>query len=998
MITNNTKILLALICLALASLLNSAQAQIRTASDPNSQKHWDEMMHYIAIGRWDLARGHGEALLLQNPDPQQLLDLAESPRYANSYRNLALLKADSNLADIADQVLKLIEQGRFLRRTDPLAIASEVKKLSGTTRARMLAVKRLADSGEWAVPLMIEALRDPTRAEEILNIRWALPQIGKNAVNPLVVVLQYCGDLKIRLIVLETLAKIGYSSALPVIAELAQSPQASSELKVAALAAIREIDPDQAERSTPAALLFEQLAQDYYNHIPSLQVPANQELANVWFWDDRDGLYLQAVPRDAFDELMTMRYCENTVRLDPTRSPAISMWLSAFFRLEAEGYSQPDYFGPDHADAATYALTAGPQYLHRVLARALDNHNRPVALATIHVLQRNAGQQSLLYQVESQRPLLRALTFADREVRFSAALTIAGVLPQKPFADSELVMSIISEALRQKGDYYALIIDPDMPRRSQLATELREIGLTEVIEGNSFPIAFEQAQRLPSIDLIILSSDLDLPDLSKAIDTIGKDYRLAFCPTIIVTDPQATPTVKRLTPDRSFVEIVLLGKPAADIMTRALDVMERNDAAPFAADKADRYASQAAQIILQLAVTANEVLDVTIALPALLEAGYESRTDIQQAAIATLARINVTDAQRKLAELCLDQRVDLPTRLLGLKALSYSAKAYGNLLLAEQISHIYAIVASRDEQLQLRNGAAEAYGALDLPSAKTAELITTHKPLALSKSQITDAQNSRQLPIDQSRPQKTAAASQEKLTPADQATGPLIAKIAKVDFPGMYGNQGDTYTLPLEIKLPNPVLAVAQGLLEEVITDDDQSLLPEEQWNRTIYFPELKDDMRTVEFAVEILNPKTEKTLINEIRGSLGYFTAQGSQELDTGLIDFNQGTEIQEIQVTIGTIQADENQPGWTAVQLQLDETHYEAILSATFFDSDDQQLQSRKSAWGSDGDVRFVTYSIEGDLPTSGRIVLEVAKNLVQHEISFKAENISLDGDSYE
>ena len=35
---------------------------------------------------------------------------------------------------------------------------------------------------------------------------------------------------------------------------------------------------------------------------------------------------------------------------------------------------------------------------------------------------------------------------------------------------------------------------------------------------------------------------------------------------------------------------------------------------------------------------------------------------------------------------------------------------------------------------------------------------------------------------------------------------------------------------------------------------------------------------------------------------------------------------------------------------------------------------------------------------MPTSGHIVLEVAKNLVQHEISFKAENISLDGDSYE
>ena len=734
MFTTPVRTPVALIFLAAALALTAGAPAQSTPVDPNAQaaqKHWDEMMHYIAIGRWDLAEGHGDALLAGEPDPQQLLMLAESKRYANSYNNLALLRADSPIKQIADDVLKLVERGRFLRRTDRQTIAADVKRLSETTRARMLAVKRLTDSGEWAVPLMIEALRDPDRGDELLNIKWALPQLGKNAVNPLMAVLQHYDDLKIRLIVLNALGEIGYRGALPVIRELADIPESSSELKVAAHAAIRAIDPDESDKLTPAALLYQQLAENYYNDIASLEVPANQELANVWFWDKRMGLYREEVPRAAFDELMTMRYCEEAVRLDPSLTSAISLWLSAFFRLETTGHPQPEYFGLHHADAGTYALTAGPQYLHQALARALDNSNRPVALAAIQTLQRNSGQHSLLYEIKSQQPLLRALTFPDREVRFSAALTIAGALPHKPFAESDLVMSILTECLRQRGDYCALVVDPDLERRGLLAVELRDNGFSDVVAGENFYVTLQQAERLPGINLIAFGRDVPLSDVRKALDTIAEDYRLAFCPTVIITDPPSMPNVKPLKQDHPFLEVVLQGTTTEDLAELAVTVLERNHATPFAPDKADAYATAAARVIEQLAITESEVLNVRIAEETLLAAAYEPRTPIQVAAIGTLARIDTIEAQRRLAKLGLDEDVDLATRLLALRGVSFSAKAFGNLLLGDHISAIYDIVASREQDILLRNGAAEAYGALNLPSAKVAELITTHKPSAL---------------------------------------------------------------------------------------------------------------------------------------------------------------------------------------------------------------------------------------------------------------------------
>ena len=60
--------------------------------------------------------------------------------------------------------------------------------------------------------------------------------------NPLVVVLQSCEDLNIQLIVTETLAQIGYETALPYLKEVMERSGSAEELKAAAAAAFGKID------------------------------------------------------------------------------------------------------------------------------------------------------------------------------------------------------------------------------------------------------------------------------------------------------------------------------------------------------------------------------------------------------------------------------------------------------------------------------------------------------------------------------------------------------------------------------------------------------------------------------------------------------------------------------------------------------------------------------------------------------------------------------------
>ncbi len=711
------------------SLGSTAKAQLDEQPDSKqveTQKTWDELMHYALIGHWELAKANGDKLLASDPDPIFILDLAEDNKNYNYYKILSRLEKDSPIKEIATGVIKLVERGRFDRRTQGDWINKEIKRLSSTTRARKLAISRLKDSGEWAVPHMIEVLRDEDRVQEHSIISWALPQLGKAAINPLVVALQQCKEEGARLIILEVLAKIGYPSALATIQEIVEQEDSSPELKTWSLKCISDIIKRDSLGNITAAELYEKLAVDYYNGEDSLAVPTNQDYASVWFWDDQKGLHLKDrdVRRGAFDELMAMRYCENAVRLDKNRVGAISLWLSAYFRLEAEGFEQPLYFGDNHAKAGTYALTAGPEYLHQVLVRAMKNRNRPVALSAISALRRNSGQQSLLFKLKGNRPLVDALDFPDREVRFSAALAIGGVNPKEKFNAEPQVVEILSEAVLQKGQRNAIVVDGDLNRRKQLVSEILGLGNYELVVNNTnFSKAIEEAKQLASIDVIVMSYGADQPSVEQALLMMRKDYRLAFCPTIIVCDPSKRVDANKLKKVYPFVEVVLVGASGDDIQKAAAKVLANNNSRVFASDLADEYAGMAVDVIRKLASSGNDILPVNNAQAALVKATRDSRELIQAAAIESLAFMETMDAQRAITVVALDSTVDLSMRLLSFRNLADSIKSFGNMILSEQVNAIYAIVSSPGEDAKLRDVAAEAYGALNLPSAKISELI-----------------------------------------------------------------------------------------------------------------------------------------------------------------------------------------------------------------------------------------------------------------------------------
>ncbi|MHC4624011.1 MAG: HEAT repeat domain-containing protein [Planctomycetota bacterium] len=490
------------------------------------EENWNDFLHYTLIGRFDMAEGFARAILESGPDPVELLALSD----ANPNGHSLLVRAKENrhrpeLAELSGRLYDIIEKGRFIRRSDPEVIVQEVKRLTTTERGKLTAIKRLRNAGEYAIPFMIDALADRSRKQEWPNIVEALPQIGRPAIRPLVAALQ-TKNVQVKAEITKALGSIRYQQPLAYLKFIIEN-DSSAQLRELAGRSMSRINPSAAR--LPAADLFYRLAEDYYYHTQSLASAEDAEFANVWFWDaSRERLTREKVDRKYFNELMAMRSCEWALKADPAFGQAIGLWLAAYFKAESYNVDMPRYFGQAHADAFVYATTAGPEYLHQALARAVRDKNAYVALGTIEALAVNAGERSLLYTLGAAQPLVQALSFDDRAVRYSAAIAIAAAGPKHRFPESVLVVGNLAKALGQTPETQAAAADRWNEQLAdsyavRAATVMLELAQTRnpVIDLSAAQAALTSAtkDRRPEIQVLAgrVLAYLASPDAQRAI-------------------------------------------------------------------------------------------------------------------------------------------------------------------------------------------------------------------------------------------------------------------------------------------------------------------------------------------------------------------------------------------------------------------------------------------------------------------------------------------------
>ncbi len=486
------------------------------------EDNWNDFLHYTAIGRLDLAKGYAQKIIDSDPDPVGLLALSEEN--TNGYRILLKMNDSSaELREVSGDILDIIEQGRYNRRTDPRIIVQEINRLGGTIRGRIAAEQRLKNAGEYCIPYMIDVLSDRDRQEEFADVAAALPKVGRDAIRPLAAALS-TDNVAVKAEIIRALGDIGYPQSLGYLKYIVENDK-SSQLGDLAAQAINKIDSNTGR--LPAAELLYQLAGRYYSHSPSLASATDHDSANIWFWDEESlRLKREEVSKSYFNELMSMRGCELAVKADENIGKAIALWIAAFFKMESYGIAQPKYFGQTHLDGMAYAKTAGPEYLHQALDIAIRENNSFVALGVVEALAANAGEKSLLYRIGLDQPLVKALSFNDRSVRYSAAIAIGGAGPGSEFVGSKLIIENLAEAIGDSGtgELGTELADIYAVRAISVMLDLAVSGNRIVNLTRAMP-SLITATRDPRQDMQILSGEvlarIESPDAQQAIAQMG---------------------------------------------------------------------------------------------------------------------------------------------------------------------------------------------------------------------------------------------------------------------------------------------------------------------------------------------------------------------------------------------------------------------------------------------------------------------------------------------
>jgi hypothetical protein len=493
--------------------------------------------------------------------------------------------------------------------------------------------------------------------------------------------------------------------------------------KQAALDAIQRISGQQVNpQSLNTAQLFYQLGEKFYYDTAAIRVDERNPVGYMWYWDNAKGLVKTDVPPAIFNELMAMRTTEFALKLGAstgTSGDALALWLASNYKREVElpqGATDPTR-QPNQPDAHYYGVQAGANYLNAALNRALTDRNSQVALKIILSLQGIAGRENAL--PGGRGPLVDAMAYPDRIIRYESAFAVANALPQQAFEGKDRVVPLLAEALSQTGQPTVMIAAPSPEAVNALSEGLKAAGYA-VSGGTSADAVATAANELNSVDVVVITDDLPAPEVERLLNSRNQPVKLAGAAKLVMVKSDASPYANRAQSDPMIS--TTMARDAAGLKPAIDQARTKAGGLPVDPTVATKYATRAGELLSKLAISNTAVFDLSVAEPSLLASLTDARPEIVKLSGNVLAFVNTTNGQAGLLTVGADDKTADDVKISLLRSLSTNAKYFGNRLEPQQIETLAKLVEGAPN-LEVRSAAAEAHGALNLPPDQAKGLI-----------------------------------------------------------------------------------------------------------------------------------------------------------------------------------------------------------------------------------------------------------------------------------
>lgn len=732
---------LMLACGALASIAgpvfarpqaDSAAAAPAAPSAPSNAQLLDDYAHYVQTANYTMAESVGAQLLARTPEAKDFAALVEAGdlrRFEAATQRALRVRDRSALQDITGALLKKYETGRLDRARDPQQISANIKDLTGTLRARLLARQGLVQAGEYAVPQLLEALLQSNDAELSVQAQSVLVDLGRQAIVPLATAMFASPELAQERIV-RVLGAIPYRQSLPYLADLAASTQNAS-VRSAAQQAIERLG---GSGSADVAGLYRGLAEAYYASAEEVTSFPTEDFQLLWSASPQAGLAMNAIRTSVFHEAMAMRLAERAMQLQTasggTADPeTLALWVASNYSREFDtpaGYRNPAYLTAEHAtqgetarrSAEYFGIASGANVTQRVLARAIDTRNTRLARRAIAAIEQTAGGKAALDVGGQRTPLSSALVYPDRRVQVESALAIAMARPTQAFAGSERVVPTLADAVSGLAQQTAVVLSLNSERYQSVRALLEKQGFTVLPQGASLSDVQSAIDQAPAINLVVVVGFT----AERTAQLIGETKGMPQTSTagVLALVAQDIYAQQQTALERTAgVAVRPVGTGEGPLASTISDLLDKTAGGAITKDEAAAYTARALTALRELALSNNPALDPSGATSALIGKLKAEDATHRTTAAGVLAMVGNANAQRALMDAAI--AATGADRNAMLAQVADSAKRFGNQLEARQTDELLRMAGASDEASA--TAAAAAMGALGISNEQLMPLI-----------------------------------------------------------------------------------------------------------------------------------------------------------------------------------------------------------------------------------------------------------------------------------
>jgi hypothetical protein len=672
-----------------------------------------DFVHYVLIGKADLAQASAEAVLgmsMSDADLAEAIDGADmGERLAKA---LSRSRSMEGVSDLATRIEDRVEKGRKSLARDPKRIAESISMLGKSLRQQRLGEERLLASGEYAVPQLLKVLVDAKDPSSELAATKNLIALRRHAVTPLGLALNSLDPVSQRKVV-GVLAEIAWPTALPYVVDLASRPSTKPEVKAACEAAFAQLGGT----SRDVSAQYTQLARNYFDRESSLVPYANDPVNNIWSHDDASGFGMLTS-----NEVATGVYCDEMAKLLARRALAVDAGNTAALAIYiASDLRQENTLGSD-AKAGRYspqffATASGASVCSEVLALAIDSKDVSLVRDAIGVLAQTASGNALV-STGGRVPMIDALRYGERRVRLDAALALAYSNPTQSFAADFRVVPILAAAVSDEGKARAAVIGGSATERQGIANELAAAGIASLALGANYGEIETDVVKSQGIDMVVLCGSVE--EMSASLGRVRSSGVTAASPVLAVVAAAEESMLRKAFDGDTGFAVWTAGSSADSLRSAANSAMASMSGTAMDAEEMNGYAMEAAAALRHIALRGSKIFSIADAEPALLNA-LSTKTGALRLEVAdVLAHSNSAQAQRALVDAALSSTGEEQIALLDAAAMA--ARATGSKADQRQLAALRELIASSEGATA--DAAGRLHGSLDAGSAEAVKLIT----------------------------------------------------------------------------------------------------------------------------------------------------------------------------------------------------------------------------------------------------------------------------------